>query len=219
MSNHKGIIIHPESQKAIDKLPDEAKIFIADLITKCLDLNVTLKFYDKITHRGCSGLFEHETPMLYVCTSNKEAEWLSTAIHESCHLDQWVEKSKYYKKFAGCPYSWSDWMDGKVELTSRKVSIAINVLQDMELDCEKRTVKKIVEYNLTHIINTSEYIKKANDVLFTWTMVKKTRKWPDWRKVRGKYRKLFVNQPDYFLKSYRNVPKWFSDLTMEVIKK
>lgn len=219
MSNPKGIIIHPESQKAIDKLPEEAKTFIADLITKCLELNVTLKFYDKHTHNGCLGLFDFETPILYVCTHGKQQEWLSTAVHESCHMDQWIEGSKYYKNFIECPYDWCEWLDGNIELTRIQSSRAINVLQAMELDCEKRAVKKMVEYNLSHVINISEYIKKANDALFTWTMVKDTRKWPNWRMVRGKYRKLWTDQPDYFLKSYKYVPKWFRDLTMELIKK
>lgn len=211
------LAIHKDSWKQIDALPEEARRFIEDLISECILNGVTLKMVHRVTFDGSLGWFSAEDKRLVVCTKNPIDEWLSTAIHESCHMDQWIAESKHHKNFIKEPHDLQDWLDGKINPSKREVSRMINIIQKHELDCEKRSVKKIVDYNLTHVINTSLYIKKANDILFTYALLKETRRWPDWKKVKGKYRKLFTEQPDHFLKSYKYVPTWFRDMATEIL--
>lgn len=218
MSNPKGIIIHPESQKAIDKLPDEAKRFINDLISLCIMNDITLKFKDKCTHNGDMGSFSVWNKTMIVCTRMKPDQWVSVAMHESCHMDQWLANSKYYVEAAQICYDIHGWLNHKEELSKWQLSRTINLIQREELDCEKRTVRKIMEYDLSHFINVDLYIKQANQMLYNYSLIKETRKWPPHNRVRGKYRKLYTDLPPYFLKSYKHIPTWFRKLAMEIIK-
>jgi hypothetical protein len=50
-------------------------------------------------------------------------------------------------------------------------------MQAVEIDCEKRTARKILDLNLN--IDLTQYIKKANTYLFYYSVLLETKKWCD----------------------------------------
>ncbi len=67
-----------------------------------------------------------------------------------------------------------DWLKGK-RCLKKDAHDCIDILKNLELDCEKRSVEKILKYNLP--IDIKEYIQKANCYVFFYNHMKKTRQW------------------------------------------
>lgn len=158
--------------------------FIISLKRKANKLGVTLELTNETDvyiseHIKCAGYFQSKCgkdPNLLVTATKMPIErWLSTLVHESCHMDQWSEKIKLWKEHDKLNDNIVDeWLEGKNH-SIKKVEAAIKITRDLELDCEQRAVNKIKRFNLP--INTAEYIQKANVYIFfhNWVLLK--RKW------------------------------------------
>ena len=94
-----------------------------------------------------------------------------------------------------------DWIEKRIELDQKTLKLCVQDVIDCELDCEKRSVKKIKEYNLD--INVSNYKRMANTYLYSYPYMLKVRKWKtgiymnDW---------LCAPSPISFQKSYFDIP-------------
>lgn len=100
---------------------------------------------------------------LAVATNKPEEVWLSYLIHEDSHLDQWIEKCIEYRRTrlreGICATSlMHSWIKGKC-CSPRMIERAITAVRGMELDCERRALKKIKKFNLP--VDPSHYIKTA----------------------------------------------------------
>ena len=178
---------------------------IADVSRKCIDnkINFRLEYAEQVDTNNipCSGYFDEKS--LVVATKKKNLQdWLDILIHESCHLDQFVEKSKVW-----CPdeiglFVVERWIQNK-KINLKKTVEAFHNTILLELDCEKRTVKKIKKYKLK--FNTDLYIQKANAYLYGYGVSFKKRIWPN-----RPYERLSVinEMPKRFLKTeeYFNIP-------------
>jgi hypothetical protein len=171
---------------------------INDIVLQCLKHKIGCQFlaapFVMADGIKCSGYFDEKN--IVVATGKKD--WLDVLVHESCHLDQHVEKCPSYKKGDRALHVIEDWLSGneysqKTLITSFKNNIL------MELDCERRTAKKIKKYKLK--INTAHYIQQANSYLFSYWMTYKNRKWFPFpynnQKIWSKMPKSFLKDEHY----------------------
>ena len=100
-----------------------------------------------------AGYFDHFEKVLKSAKRNKR--YLPILIHEFCHLQQMKENCKAW---SNCFVNGTDmdtlidlWLEGKIELNEKQLREYIQRLIDVELDCEKRTVDMIKEFNLEKI--------------------------------------------------------------------
>lgn len=147
--------------------PDNIRAFLED--TKQLSKEHQIKIvlgkgkYIRYSGTKIGGYFDEQNKVLAVATNHPIEKWLDTMVHETCHLDQWIEQSKYWlpeindaitifeEYISGCPVT--------------DIVAATNMIVMLEADCERRTIKKMLKYELP--INTETYAKKANAYLLS----------------------------------------------------
>jgi len=144
------------------------KKLIGDVAFKCIQNKIFfhLDYVNKVDQENlpCSGYFDEKT--LVVATNKKNVrEWLDVLVHESCHLDQFLEKSKLWVSDANSLCVVEAWINKK-NISENKKLTGFNNTISLELDCEKRTIAKIKKYNLD--INIEEYVQKANSYLLAY---------------------------------------------------
>lgn len=113
--------------------------FIADTTKTCIENNIDLRFYSKSSHMGSSGCFGSNK--LWVCCDKGEGDWIPLLLHESCHMDQFLEKSEI----------WNDPIFDKVYIfdkADRKkhpilYKRAFRKAVELEIDCDLRALEKI----------------------------------------------------------------------------
>jgi hypothetical protein len=183
-----------ESINSVEDLKDkfdgnkEVKAFIDDLVEICKENNIKLELTDTemVTANEdikSDGYFDSKK--LVVATKNPLNLWLRILVHESCHLDQFLERREWFDKCSEDIDRIDKWLaDSDSELRD-KVK-AYRSVAELELDCEQRAIEKIEKYNLP--IDIEEYIKEANDYLLTYMHSQKTGKWDDGK---GSYNKGF----------------------------
>lgn len=117
--------------------------------------------------------------MLCVGAQKPVSEWMTILLHESCHMDQWLEGAEVWKlgfKDGKDVYDvLQDWLDGKREFTDFQRQEVIYRCLSIELDCERRTVEKIKRSGMEWYVR--EYIRKANAYLWSYHMIKTKRRW------------------------------------------
>lgn len=149
------------------------------------------------------GEFSHDEgiPIIKIATKHPEKEVLYTLVHEYAHFLQLIEGSKIWDKFENNGYEIGVIFDKKSPSEARLR--CCEMIIKLELDCERRAVALIHQYNLP--INIDEYIQRANLVLFKWVHSKNT---TDWVKTTDKqFDSLCEICPPVFLKSYKKIPK------------
>lgn len=164
--------------RAIDK-------FLNDLDYICQENAVQIIFtnknYVKLNGLKSAGYFNDKKRILACALKTNNTEWLSTLVHESCHLDQWREKTELWSKYANHPLDEEDWLDnwikGHKELYDDQLEEVIILTKTMEWECELKTVEKIKRYNLK-TINLDIYFRQAILYIMAHDYVKKYRKWP-----------------------------------------
>lgn len=186
------------------------KNLLGDISLKCLKNKISLELIAKkhLTYNSieCSGLFDEDS--LKVSTDKPLEDWLIILVHESCHMDQFLEKSPYWK-IEKDPLDVVDaWLDGK-EISQKVLKNGLKNTILLELDCEKRSVKKMKKYNLS--IDTKLYIQKANSYIFSYWATYKNRKWFKFPYLNPK---IYKKMPDKFLseKEYLNENCKYLDL-------
>jgi len=171
-----------------------------------------------------SGYFMEESNRIVKATlacAMGNPHWLEILVHESCHMQQWIAKSKLWTK---CTFKGEDvndviedWVERKVELTEAQLEYCIRKVQHVELDCEQRSVEKIKEFNLP--IDINKYIKQANAYIYSYAAIKKYRNLSnrfsyDSPALIGKMSKKFHSDvkmyqfiPRYAIKHYESIYK------------
>lgn len=141
-------------------------------------------------------------PELAVAIGGRKWEWFLILLHESSHMDQWLEKcpswvnATYFKGEDCDVYDlMSQWIQGK-EYEKNDIERIIMSCIDCELDCEKRTVNKIKEFNLNHI-DYYEYTQKANSYIGFYGAIYKKRKW--YKNAPYKDQNVWMRMPKVFL--------------------
>jgi hypothetical protein len=118
----------------------------------------------------CNGYFCDSPRKHIIVNINKPIEeWLPVFIHESCHKDQCIEQCSYWTTKVNDYYDAGDIFDmyvsGTVELNQENLTEVLKQVVEVELDCERRTVDKIVKFNLP--LDVTEYTQKANAYIYS----------------------------------------------------
>jgi hypothetical protein len=175
------------------------KRFINELLEKCNQNQIELDFsYTEKVDSGdgmeCNGYFDNQKKVLVIATKNPFNLWLGVLVHESCHLDQYIDDNAWFKKCNEDTQKFNDWLSNpKNDLENTKDILSGTV--GLELDCEKRSLQKIKEYNLP--IDIEMYTKEANEYLFSYIKSLKTKKWDDGSEPIDK--RVRESMPDHLL--------------------
>ena len=138
---------------------NNVKKLIGDIANKCLANGFSFKLEAKKSVQAgegidCSGYFDEKD--LVVASAKKD--WRDVLVHESCHLDQFVENSKYWDDGECGIIILDKWLMKKANYNKKRLEKAIQNTILLELDCEKRTVKKMIRYGIK--FNKTKYIQK-----------------------------------------------------------
>lgn len=162
--------------------------FIEKIKQECAEAGVICLFpeTEKVSYPGStafmvSGYFDDKIGPTLACAIGKpERDWYEILVHESCHMDQWVQKDPLWLNIDSngidSDKGMDEWLGGK-QFSVDEYTHFIRTMQAVEIDCEKRSVKKILDLNLD--IDTPSYIKRANSYLFFYSIMLETHKWCD----------------------------------------
>ena len=156
--------------------------FISDLKQKCQQHGVSLILVNSkhIEHKGekYGGWFDPDTLELYCAFRHWSKAQLELLVHESCHLDQHIQKTKIWTdaiRFDAWN-KWGRWLDGE-EFKRAEVRKFMRLIQLAEMECEQMSVDKIKRFRLP--IDIKRYRAKANSYILFYTLMLDTRKWVD----------------------------------------
>lgn len=162
--------------------------FISDLRESCEKHGVKLFMIPEkhIVFKGdkFGGWFDPDTMELHCAYRPWSTNQLELLVHESCHLDQHIKRTKIWTdalRFDAWN-KWGDWMDGK-EFDKQTVKTFMRLIQLAEMECEQMSVKKIRKYGLP--IDIDNYRAKANSYILFYTLMLETRKWVE---TKGPYK-------------------------------
>lgn len=177
------------------------------------------RFVD-VGDKQCNGYFEDgNSPTLAVACGQPIKQWLPILIHESCHMDQWIEDIPLWNNNLIGNYEAMDivdlWCSRKVELTNVQLSTYTKLGREIELDCEKRTAAKILEYNVP--INITEFIQKANSYVYFYTMIKDTRSWYKTNFEPYNIKTLWSKMPPHFYNDYDKISPEIKKLYIKLV--
>lgn len=134
-------------------------------------------FYGNIE---CNGFFESKykvedefKPYLAVAIKKPSDKWLPIFAHETCHMDQWLEKSPLWLDADDFKIL-DSWLGGTLYPKEKIVNFVHKVIS-LEADCERRTIEKIKKYNLP--IDIKWYASRANAYLYYYQWLIVNRKW------------------------------------------
>ena len=172
---------------------------------------------DKIDYVGdsnikVSGYFDGGGSILGIAIGKDKKEWFPILLHESSHMDQWREGIQLWKdivitkgdiidsEFEGRDvYDLMDEYVGGTEFKEGDLNEILLRCIRLELDCERRTFRKIIDYSLKEY-DQFEYIQKANSYIMFYGAIKKYRKW--YKKPPYEIKEVWSQMPYYFLEDY-----------------
>ena len=162
-----------------------------------------------------NGYFDDEELVLAVaCGDQMKHQWQATFLHESSHMDQWIEQiPEWQTKINDIDATklLDLWMNGNIELNKKQLNAYVRAARDIELDCERRTVKKIIK-NRIRLIDVPTYIQKANAYVYFYNYLKKSRKWYTIGKEPYNIEEIWAKMPINFDNDYEKLPKKFERL-------
>lgn len=174
-----------------------------------------------LTHNGfpCMGLFyevygSDHIAELQIAVGSKREEWFPLFVHETSHMEQFLESSPYWhdvyvvhkaEKVEGI-----DILDRFVhgeEFPQEFLWRAMEGSLAIEWDCERRTLATLDKWALPY--DTEVYAQRANAYLYTYPMVLRTRKWPSEGRSAYSLPQVWSRLPKTIrpLYRYHNVPK------------
>lgn len=206
--------------KNYSKMDKGTKNFLNDTLELCLKHKVSIRMVadTKVKIHGrtyARGYFSDAPLELAIATiSDSQFGWLEVLLHESCHLDQTINKRLDWYKDT----SWAlmeDWLDGTVLSKPKLERITVGV-QNIEIDCEKRSLRKIKRYKLP--IDQVKYVQRANAYAYYIRYLKKIRYWHNMKGSNEYDVNIWPHMPKKFLKSYLEIPKEIEELFKQNFK-
>jgi hypothetical protein len=156
---------------------------------------------------------------LAIATKKPFSQWLPVLIHESCHMDQYLERSPIWNVTrmhkGNDAFSILDsWVNGK-EYAPSTIIRAINAVVELEKDCEKRAIMKIEELRLP--IKRSIYVKKANAYIMSFVMLYRFRRWYPIGMEPYRIKRVWGNMPNQLISNFWKSSK-YTYLYREILK-
>lgn len=142
-----------------------------------------------------SGYFSEE--LKTVCVSVKAKDFVGILAHEYSHLRQYIENEELYNFYSISYSKIFDWLDGK---SIKNIQFHLDNCLELELDCEKRAVKLLQEYDLN--VDIKDYIQRANAYMYFWKYLRFSRKWCNPNNTPSNNENIVKTMPNKFLKEY-----------------
>lgn len=187
------------------EIPSNFVPFVDALKKKCkkngidLVLSPSKNVYTANDHLyPAGGFFDETTKSLVVACAMKAKIWMPTLVHESCHLDQYLEDRKKWDEFNHYISNLWEWLAGRKMLNSLQVRHVKRKAIEFEYDCEKRSLIKIKDFKLD--INVSDYCKRANNCLYAYHLIERYKIYPNG--VDSK--QIYQHAKSYLLKDISN---------------
>ena len=189
--------------------------FIQAEIAHCKQHKIKVEILKDLNLVECNGHFaDNSNACLTVYTNNNIDEWLPVFVHETCHKDQYLEKTDIWNKRIGNEYDaleiFDMWIDHHIELLPHQLRPVLENIVQVELDCERRSAIKIQKYDLP--IDLNEYIQKSNAYIWYYHAAAHTRAYtqrispyinPDvWTKMPLDFNRNYSNIKSKMLKLY-----------------
>jgi hypothetical protein len=135
------------------------KDFLNDTINQCIENNVEFKLLKKENLEGSAGSFTgNSDDGCELCCILDRDDWLEILVHETCHMDQYIEKSPlWFHELVDLDH----WDKMILKFVDNDIVLdAFKKITELEIDCDKRVLKKIKKYSLD--IDIPQYIKRSN---------------------------------------------------------
>jgi len=197
------------------------KLFLSTALIEMINykVNINLLRTKQLVMSGdlkCLGYFDLPATFA-VAMKSSQKDWFQIFVHEYCHFRQWIDKAPVFidvDNIHGMS-NYDSWLEHKKDLTKKQIIACTRGCQALELDCEKRVVKIIKDYDLP--FNIPQYIQKANVYVLFYNYVMKHRKW--YTKISPyKSKEVLETVPNMWLKSYKKMTKEYENaITNHVI--
>lgn len=152
------------------------KTFIGESILKYSKLGMNIVFKPqqylkegKITYTG-----EANETGIVIATQGDIMTWIQVFVHETCHLDQCIQRPKWFNNSDAYLNDFNIWLKGETVKNIRKT---VAKIIELEHDCEERSIEKIKKNKLE--INLKTYTQQSNAYLLGYMASKKNKKWTD----------------------------------------
>lgn len=164
----------------------------------------------------CEGFFSDDTKkILSVATKHPFKKWSLVFLHEYCHVQQYIKKTKRWLALdlpnnSTADVEISQWLCGK-KLRRRDVKKYIRIIQRMELECEKMVVRLIKKNKLE--VDIDEYIRGANSYVLFYNVFLNKKKW--YKRPPDISKKIKELMPNKFIKNISRITKEFEDVVIQ----
>ncbi len=159
--------------------------------------------------QSCSGYFDQEGKRLVIATSRKG--WITTLVHEYGHFQQYLEGKYISNKQLIQMQKFTSWLNHEIELSEKEALEFCRLTQKMELDCERRALDLISNYNLS---SPQDYIKSANCYIWFYEAARLNRKW-ECKKEFYDVPEILDLSPKYLISDLEKTPLKFLKLVKE----
>lgn len=200
--------------EACEGLDDETRprlsAFVADdMLPELFDAGVRLTIVEDAFVDGCGGYFSDEPePELALAVGN--STWAPTMLHEFSHFHQWQDGAEVWLdgRLPDGTYG-ADlveyWYNGYVELNEEQLDKYFEPMLAVEVDCERRTVKLIEDYDLPY--DTAKYAREANAYLMQYSENRRRRSWITPGRAPYRVPEILAEMPsDLFTATYTTKP-------------
>jgi hypothetical protein len=121
----------------------------------------TTSFFDPLQGKNWQS-----TPRLTVKYFDSDFDYIfETFLHEYCHYKQWKDQTDIWKDGLANWLLFELYIQGKYDNFTLE---QLKTIQVMELDCDKRALREMKQYNLD--IDTRKYIKESNSYIYSYNI-------------------------------------------------
>lgn len=120
----------------------------------------------------CRGFFESDTRRLVVAAGGPWQQWLPVLAHEYGHMTQWLADAKRW--WDAEDELFIAWLGGR-RLSDERRWRAFRAARDVELDCERRTLRIAARNHLP--IDPAAYARSANAYVAFYRVAHDYRRW------------------------------------------
>lgn len=204
----------------LQALPLHVRRWVKAEIKRCNDLGISVQLLKKrhVNADGvrCAGYFCDQDMALVVACHKPIAIWLPIMVHETCHRDQWSAKSTVWTRKVEsedpltCVF---EWLDYKREIPKKHLRTYLQAACNIELDCERRSVQKIIDGDLP--IDVTRYTQRGNAYVYFYLALEYTRKWYDKGRAPHLNEVVWQHMSTHFEGDYTRIPRKAKALILE----
>ena len=143
-----------------------------------------------------AGYFSEDERKLHV--AGLANDWVLTMVHEYCHFEQWKESKFIGPKYETAYVLFDEWITGNKKLKKEQKLRYTKLIQECELDCEKRALKYIIKYD---VCSPEEYIQKSNAYVWGIAAARESSAWFKDGQAPSRLPELWKTLPKTFVKN------------------